>query len=850
MLPRLAFRSKLVALHRLTYMARIRKNGRSISSLAVAAIFCLLTTIGQGVDADLALTGVGLIPMNPTAREFQRVLMGTKNNGPADFSGALLREYYLSANPTFGDADDVKIGQTVGTLTLAAGTTVHSDILGTDLSFMVGTWPAAMPFGNYYLFIRMTSIDATFNDPVTTNNVVRSSSPIRYGGSDSVTLGPNDSDLEAISFSVLPLNPATRAFTSNSMVVRNNGPRDYTDPIPARYYLSANTIFGDADDVHIGGAGVVGGVITVAAGNVFFFQYSPGGLADMTSRWPATLPPGRYYLFAQFCALNDPNSANNVIRMDAPLEYGGANAPAITTQPANVTVLQGGTATFSVVAASVTPLTYQWRKDGVPLVGATNATLTIANVIAAHAGLYSVVISNASGSATSVVATLVLGTPLSITSQPTAQTVAVGANVTLRVGISGLAPFTFQWRKNGVSLPAGTSATLVLPGVSVADAGTYSVVVSDASRASLTSETAALTVGIALTVGVTPEFQSAALAGNTSFRADVTGSGPFTYQWNKDGRDIAGATNAILAISNVSDDDAGAYGVRVASPVGTGASRPATLEVVPPFSRIANMSVRTTAGSGSATLAVGLVIAGVGEKPVLVRGIGPSLSSFGVSGVVADPELSIYRDSIRIATNDNWGDAANATLLADIMRMTGAFPLAARSLDAAVYSILQSGAYTVELRGKTGSGVGLVEVYDSNPAFPARLTNVSARALVGPGASGLVVGFVVDGNSPKTVVVRAIGPTLAAFGVTGTLNDPQLVLNRGNAFVASNDDWSRGTSVTALEATFRAVGAFSLLPGGRDSAIVATLQPGAYTATVSGANGTTGVALVEVYEVP
>lgn len=366
----------------------------------------------------------------------------------------------------------------------------------------------------------------------------------------------------------------------------------------------------------------------------------------------------------------------------------------------------------------------------------------------------------------------------------------------------------------------------------------------------MTSAPAVLTMGTPPTVTISPASQSVAVGSNASFRADVSGSGPFTFQWSKDDRDLAGQNSATLLITNASNADAGSYSVRVTTSFGVGTGGPATLEVTPGSSKIINVSVRTIGGAGNETLIVGFVIAGTGNKPVLVRGIGPTLAAFRVTGAMTDPDLSLYRGSVRVAGNDNWGDSPDIDLINRAASATGAFAIGARSLDAVIYSVLQTGSYSAQVIGRNGSGVALLELYDAQKDLPARLTNVSARSLVGQADGVLIAGFVIDGNIPKKVLVRGIGPTLGAFGVSGTLNDPQLVVNQNNVLIASNDDWWRDNGAQTLPPVFASVGAFALVSGTKDAALVTTLQPGAYTATVSGADGGTGVALVEVYELP
>ncbi len=268
--------------------------------------------------------------------------------------------------------------------------------------------------------------------------------------------------------------------------------------------------------------------------------------------------------------------------------------------------------------------------------------------------------------------------------------------------------------------------------------------------------------------------------------------------------------------------------------------------------RLANLSVRTQAGTGDATLIAGFALgaaspAATPTRPLLVRAIGPTLSVFGVDGPLADPALTLAPlGGATLASNDNWSGSAE---LKNAFASVGAFALANdTSRDAALLVALPPGAYTATVSG--GSGVALVEVYDAGTALTPRLTNLSARTLAGTGANALIAGFVVDGTLPKKLLLRAAGPTLAAFGIGNVLADPVLTLRPLNSetIVAANDNWA-GTA--ALRAAFTSVGAFAFSADtSLDAAIAIELPPGAYTATVSGKNNTTGVALVEVYELP
>lgn len=267
-------------------------------------------------------------------------------------------------------------------------------------------------------------------------------------------------------------------------------------------------------------------------------------------------------------------------------------------------------------------------------------------------------------------------------------------------------------------------------------------------------------------------------------------------------------------------------------------------------SRIVNASVRATAGAAESTLIAGFVISGVAEKSVLIRGIGPALSSFGVAGPLSDPTLELHSLTAHriVCSNSGW-----STLEADAIAATaaqlGSFALAPGSKDSAVLAKLPTGVYTANVFGAKGdSGVALLEVYDADATASERLVNLSARTRVGSGDDILILGFVISGRVPKRVLIRGIGPSLGPLGVADSLSDPRLELhNNKGELIAANDDWG-GDPVTA--ATMAKVGAFPLLGASKDASLLITLQPGVYTAHVSGVNQSTGVALVEIYEAP
>jgi mono/diheme cytochrome c family protein len=275
-----------------------------------------------------------------------------------------------------------------------------------------------------------------------------------------------------------------------------------------------------------------------------------------------------------------------------------------------------------------------------------------------------------------------------------------------------------------------------------------------------------------------------------------------------------------------------------------------------PASRIVNLAARAQVSPSSGALIAGFVIAPGATKTVLLRGIGPGLAAapFGVPGTLADPVLTVFGpdSTTRVAaSNDNWNAADGAAFAA-----AGAFSLPAGSRDAALVAQLAPGAYTAQLADSGGgSGIALVEIYDADDAGAAtrsRLVNTAVRANVGTGANVLIPGLVVSAGAQKNVLIRAVGPGIAAapFSVSGALAEPVVSLYLGTQVLASNTAWNSAANAGAIREAARAVGAFPLVEGSRDSAMLVTLPPGAFTIQVSGANNSTGVALVEVYEAP
>ncbi|MBI5692045.1 MAG: exo-alpha-sialidase [Verrucomicrobia bacterium] len=284
--------------------------------------------------------------------------------------------------------------------------------------------------------------------------------------------------------------------------------------------------------------------------------------------------------------------------------------------------------------------------------------------------------------------------------------------------------------------------------------------------------------------------------------------------------------------------------------LGTASVTTSEVLVVGGDERLVNLATRGQVKTGASQLIVGFVIA-EGTMNVLVRGVGPGLAAFGVAGAVLDPRLSVNTGSILVANNDNWGSASLTPAIAAVAARVGAFPLGDGSRDAAVLATLPPGSYTGLIAPATaaGAGVGLAEIYRTDEtAGSARLANVATRGEVSGDADTLIAGFVISGTRPRRILIRAVGPTLAQYGLTGVLSDPLLTVFRGSERLAQNDDWQAARFPEAATAAAQTAGAFALAAHSLDSALVLTLPPGAYTAQVSGVAGSAGLALVEVYD--
>jgi len=267
---------------------------------------------------------------------------------------------------------------------------------------------------------------------------------------------------------------------------------------------------------------------------------------------------------------------------------------------------------------------------------------------------------------------------------------------------------------------------------------------------------------------------------------------------------------------------------------------------------VSNLSTRAEAGVNDNTLTPSFVIEGTQPKRILIRAVGPTLKNFGLANPIPDPLITVYNDKqTAIAGNDNWGSSANLADLTGTSDRLGAFALNAGSKDAALLLTLQPGAYTAQVSDAKGSvGTAMAEIYDTDEGNgTSRLSNMALRGKVGAGDSTMIVGFVISGNAPRTLLIRGIGPALARFGVTGTVADPvlKLFMQGSDTPLFTNDNWGNASAIVSAAA---AVGAFALDPASKDACLLVSLNPGAYTAHLVSTDDSAGVGLLELYLMP
>lgn len=505
------------------------------------------------------------------------------------------------------------------------------------------------------------------------------------------------------------------------------------------------------------------------------------------------------------------------------------------------------------ITATNSPTAYS--ATGLPAgltVNATTGTITGTPTVA---GAFPVVLTatNATGTGAAVLTITLAAAPVVapvITGPSTASATAGTVFPALQIVATG-SPTSYT----ATGLPPGlavNASTGLITGTPTA-AGTYTVALTAANSAGTSNAQLTLTVSPApVAPTITSATSVSATVGQTFPAYTITATGvPTPNSFSAIGLPAGLTLNSATGVITGTPTVFGTFPVTIAATNTTGTGT-ATLTLTLTGSRIINFSARAVSGPGAQTLVMGFVVRGNG-KNLLARGIGPGLVPYGVANVVTDPLLSVLSGTNSVASNDDWqvtsAGQATATDIATAAARVGAFALPNGSKDSALITALNGGAFTTSLaRPNATTGVALTEIYDLDLTAASSLVNVSARINVSPGEGTLIAGLSIAGNAPKTVLIRGIGPGLTPFGVTGVLADPQVAVFSGTTVIASNDNWETGASAGQIASTSTQVGAFALVPGSRDAALVVTLQPGSYTVQITGVGNTSGVALVEIYD--
>ena len=442
--------------------------------------------------------------------------------------------------------------------------------------------------------------------------------------------------------------------------------------------------------------------------------------------------------------------------------------------------------------------------------------------------------------------------PPAISAHPSSTTTYDGETIALSVEASGQGPFSYQWMKDGEDILGATSSTLTISTATASDDGDYTVAVMS-QTGSVVSDVASLSIQ---NLPDAPAFLDQPLGdivlkgGVATLDVRAVSNSSIDYQWYFNGDVLDGETRSVLSISPANTEDEGTYYAVATSAGGSTASE--NSEILVTDKRLYNIATRARVGTGANVLIAGFGVIGPDPKEILVRGIGPSLVENGIDDPLLKPRLEIYNSASElIYSNEGWAENEDPDAIIAASQLVGAGGRNLHYDDTALLVELEQGLYTAIVSGQDNStGVALVEAFEIEENF-TRMINLSSRALVGTGADVVIPGFVVQGDLPSRVLIRAVGPGLDNQGVAGFLANPQItVYDIAGTPIASNDGWLNLWDPSQITEASQLVGAFPLNGDSEDAAIIMDLEPGLYTVIASGENETTGVALVELYAIP
>ena len=579
-------------------------------------------------------------------------------------------------------------------------------------------------------------------------------------------------------YSVVVSNSAGTATSNNATLTVNSGPRINTQPASQTVNAGQTVSFG----------------VTAWGTGTLSYQWSKNGtdISGATSSSytsPATTSADNGAVYAALVR----NAYGWVYSSNATLTV--ITAPTVSTQPSSQTVTAGQTASFSVTASGTAPFTYQWRKNGINISGATSSSYTTPVTSSADNGaLYSVVVGNNAGTATSSNATLTVNFGPSISTQPGSQTVNAGQTVSFGVVATGTATLAYQWTKGGTNISGATSSSYTTPATSSADNGAvYAVSISNA-YGTVTSSNATLTVITAPTVSTHPSSQTVTAGQTASFSVTASGTAPFTYQWRKNGSNISGATSSTYTTPVTSSADNGAvYSVVVGNNAGTSTSNNATLTVnygpsisTQPGSQTVNAGQTVSFGvvaTGTATLAYQWTKGGTNIS-------GATASTYTAPATSSADNGAVYAVNISNAYGTVTSSNATLTVITAPTVSTQPSSQTVTAGQTASFSVIASGTapFTYQWR-KNGSNI----VGATSSTYTTPVTSSADHGAVYSVVVGNNAGTATSSNATLTV---NFGPSISTQPGSQTVNAGQTVsfgvVATGTATLAYQ--WTKGGS--------------------------------------------------------
>lgn len=775
---------------------------------------------------------------------------------------ALSAEGALTGTPPSGSEGSYEF-----TLTASNGASVTQTFTLTVTPAVVAPAIAVQPVGLNVAQGQTATFSVTATGTAPLSYQWRRNGALIVGATGSLFSIGNAQPLNAGQYSVVVSNAAGSAMSGNAELVVATPPAFTLQPLSQVAFVGGSVSF----------------TVGVTGGTAFNYQWRRNGIAIPGATGATLTLPAVSANDAGNYDVQVSNAQGLVVSSLANLSLATvASAPVFTLQPAHRVALVGSTVTLAAGASGAPSPSYQWRRNGTAIPGATNASLVFTSLQSSDGGNYDVVASNSAGVVISRTASLrtisrsYAGTyfgnfgsnagSFALYVRPDNTGVFLGflpgstapvMTLNLVVGDNGAFSFSQAAVAAAASVPGEPPRAAALAAVNVngviSATGTVSGEMTGGANVALAATRAADT---GVSQGIAGIYQAGAST-SSAVSYTIVGANGQAFAVVRAGNTTdgglgtaSGAGQIVVSTSrSLISQTAAASGLVSGTASGAVAgSFSGGSEQLVEQQRLVNISSRTRVASADSVAIAGFVISGDASKPVLIRAVGPTLSAFNVPGALASPRLELFQGQTSLAVNSGIGTNRAAIDAAGVR--AGAFALGAAGTDAAILTTLAPGNYTAVVSSTTNTaGVALIEVYDLSGASPGqKLLNISTRAAAGTNENTLIAGFVVPPGASKRVLIRGVGPGLTPFGVTGVLAQPSLTLLSGSATVAANTNWITSADAAAITAASAQVGAFGL--ANNDSALIATLAPGNYTAQVLGVNNATGVALIEVYELP